>query len=175
MSGPGDRSAGRPVRRRIALSAGAVVTVGAALAFTGCSSTGTSARTAADRKSAAHLTVSGGYLPQPLLTDMAAAYFTVTNPDGTDAELTSVTSPLAAHTTLHTTTGTTMRQVDSLTVPAHGTLALGTGGDHLMLENLTHKPLVGDTVTLTLHFAHATPATTTVTVPVRPTTYRPKG
>jgi copper(I)-binding protein len=34
---------------------------------------------------------------------------------------------------------------------------------------------VGDKVTLTLHFTHATPATVTVTVPVRPTTYRPGG
>ncbi|MFF6955379.1 copper chaperone PCu(A)C [Streptomyces sp. NPDC088197] len=119
------------------------------------------------------VSVSGGYIPQPLLTDEAAAYVTVANAGGGDAELTSVSTPLAAHVTLHSTTGTTMRQVTALTVPAGGTLTLGTGGDHMMLENLTHKPRVGETVTLRLHFAHATPATVTVTVPVEATTYRP--
>nr|WP_223186720.1 copper chaperone PCu(A)C [Streptomyces sp. CBMA29] len=119
------------------------------------------------------VSVSGGYIPQPLLTDEAAAYVTVKNTGGGDAELTAVSTPLAAHVTLHSTTGTTMRQVTALTVPAGGTLTLGTGGDHMMLENLTHKPRVGETVTLRLHFAHATPATVTVTVPVEATTYRP--
>ncbi|SFE27559.1 hypothetical protein SAMN05216251_102345 [Actinacidiphila alni] len=117
--------------------------------------------------------VSTGYIPQPLLTDEAAAYVTVVNTGGGDAQLTSVTTSLSASATLHTTTGTTMRQVTALTVPAHGRLTLGTGGDHMMLERLTHKPGVGEKVTLRLHFTHATPATVTVTVPVRPTTYRP--
>jgi copper(I)-binding protein len=123
----------------------------------------------------AKLAVSTGYIPQPLLTDEAAAYVTVTNTGGTDAQLTSVSTPLAASVTLHTTTGTTMRQVGALTVPAGGKLVLGTGGDHMMLENLTHKPSVGEQITLLLHFTHASPATVTVTVPVRPTTYDPRG
>ncbi|MFI0718015.1 copper chaperone PCu(A)C [Streptomyces sp. NPDC021224] len=123
----------------------------------------------------ARLEVSGGYIPQPLLTDEAAAYVTVSNTGGTDAELTSVTTPLAAHVTLHTTTGTTMRQVSALTVPAGGRLTLGTGGAHMMLEGLTHKPSVGEQITLRLHFTHASPATVTVTVPVRPTAYDPRG
>jgi copper(I)-binding protein len=166
------------VRRRAltgAIAGGAAVAVaaGAGLILTGLSSS--AAGTGATNGSPAKLAVSGGYIPQPLLTDMAAAYFTVTNSGGTTAQLTSVTTPLAAHVTLHTTTGTTMRQVTSLTVPAGGKLALGNGADHLMLEDLTRKPPVGDKVTLTLHFAHATPATVNVTVPVRPTTYRPEG
>lgn len=158
------------MRRRALLGAlGGVVAVAAA----------TGAATGLTGHSGAHgpakLTVSGGYIPQPLLTDEAAAYVTVTNTGGTDAQLTSVSTALAAHTTLHDTTGTTMRQVTALTVPAGGRLALGTGGDHMMLETLTHKPRVGERVTLRLHFAHAVPATITVTVPVRPTTYSPKG
>lgn len=123
----------------------------------------------------ARLTVSGGYIPQPLLNDEAAAYVTVANTGGTDAQLTSVSTPLAAHVTLHTTTGTTMRQVTALTVPAGGRLTLGTGGAHMMLEGLTHKPSVGEQITLRLHFTDASPATVTVTVPVRPTTYDPRG
>lgn len=149
-----------------AVAGGAAVAAAAVVALGGGSSSAASP---------ARLSVTGGYVPRPLLTDMAAAYLTVRNTGGTPAELTSVTTPLAAHVTLHTTVGTTMRQVPSLTVPARGRLSLGLGADHLMLENLTHKPAVGDTVTLTLRFAHATPATVTVTVPVRPTTYRPGG
>lgn len=153
-----------------AVAGGAVVALAAVVGLGGCSATSASAH----GKGPAKLAVNGGYIPQPLLTDLAAAYVTVVNSGGTDAELTSVTTPLAAHVTLHTTQGTTMRQVTSLTVPAGGRLTLGTGGDHLMLENLTRRPAVGDTVPLTLHFAHATPATVTVTVPVRPTSYQPK-
>lgn len=125
--------------------------------------------------SPAELTVSGGYIPRPLLTDEAAAYVTVTNSGGTDAQLTSVSSSLAEHVSLHTTTGTTMRQATSLTVPAGGRLTLETGGNHLMLETLTHMPSVGERITLRLHFTNATPATVTLTVPVRPTAYHPKG
>ncbi|MEC3995582.1 copper chaperone PCu(A)C [Actinacidiphila sp. DG2A-62] len=166
-------------------AAGAVaVAATCAVLLAGCGSdagsswAGAGPRAAADAADAgrpAHLTVSGGYIPQPLLTDMAAAYFTVTSTNGGAARLTSVTTPLAEHVTLHTTVGTTMRQVSSFTVPAGGSLRLGTGGNHLMLENLARRPAVGDKVTLVLHFAHATPATLSVTVPVRPTTYTPKG
>jgi copper(I)-binding protein len=154
-----------------AAAGGAAVAVAAVV---GLGSASSSAAGAGDG-SPARLSVSDGYIPQPLLTDMAAAYVKVSNTGGSAAELTSVTSPLAAHVTLHTTTGTTMRQVESLRVPAGGSLQLGLGADHLMLENLTRRPAVGDKVTLTLHFTHATPATVTVTVLVRPTTYRPGG
>ncbi|WP_307795286.1 copper chaperone PCu(A)C [Actinacidiphila acididurans] len=148
-----------------AVAGGAAVAAAAVVAFGGSSSAA----------SAAHLSVTAGYIPRPLLTDEAAAYVTVTNSGGTAAELTSASSPLATYVTLHTSTGTTMRQVTALTVPPHGRLSLGLGADHLMLERLTHKPAVGETVPLTLHFAHAAPATVTVTVPVRPTTYQPGG
>jgi copper(I)-binding protein len=159
-----------------AVAGGAAVAVAAVVALGSSSSSAAGAGpSGAEGGAPARLAVSGGYLPQPLLTDMAAAYLTVHNTGGGAAELTSVTSPLAAHVTLHTTVGTTMRQVMSLPVPAGGSLTLGLGADHLMLENLTRRPAVGDKVTLTLHFTHATPATVTITVPVRPTTYRPGG
>ena len=170
----------RPFRRRRTRAGAAALVVlaaaatGGSVALTGCSS---AQQAGGDAKPAgpARLTVSGGYIPRPLLTDMAAAYFTVTNSGGGAARLTSVTSTLAAHATLHTTSHDTMQQVPSLPVPAGGRLTLGTGGDHVMLEDLSRRPSVGDKVTLTLHFAHASPATVTVTVPVRPTTYTPGG
>lgn len=159
--------------RRLAGALTGAVTGGAAVAAAAVVAVVALSGGSSAAASPARLSVTGGYVPRPLLTDMAAAYLTVRNTGGSPAELTSVTTPLAAHVTLHTTVGTTMRQVPSLSVPARGRLSLGLGADHLMLENLARMPAVGDSVALTLHFAHATPATVTVTVPVRPTTYRP--
>ncbi|SEG45478.1 hypothetical protein SAMN05216223_105265 [Actinacidiphila yanglinensis] len=173
-SGTGNRPGGVGRRTRVgaaALVVLAAVATGGTIALTGCSSSSDAPASGGPAK----LAVTGAYIPRPLLTDEAAAYFTVTNSGGSAAQLTSVSSSLAAHGTLHTTTDDTMRQVTSLTVPPGGRLTLSTGGDHVMLETLTHKPAVGDKVTLTLHFAHATPAAMTVTVPVRPTTYHPGG
>ncbi|WAP57056.1 copper chaperone PCu(A)C [Streptomyces sp. S465] len=118
------------------------------------------------------LSVSGAYLPRPPMTDMAAGFLTVRNTGGGADELTSVTTPLASEVTLHSTKGTRMKEVSSLGVPANGRLELSSGGDHLMLTKLTHRPKVGEKVTFTLHFATSDPIE--IKVPVEPTTYRPK-
>ncbi|MET7762436.1 copper chaperone PCu(A)C [Streptomyces sp. NPDC005336] len=118
------------------------------------------------------LSVSGAYLPQPPMTDMAAGFLTVRNTGGGADRLTSITTPLASDVTLHSTTGGRMKQVSSLDVPSDGLLKLTSGGDHLMLTNLTHRPKVGEKVSFTLHFATSDPIV--IKVPVEPTTYRPK-
>ncbi|MEV6129258.1 copper chaperone PCu(A)C [Streptomyces violaceusniger] len=118
------------------------------------------------------LSVTGAYVSQPPMTDMAAGYLTVRNAGGGADELTSVTTPLASEVTLHTTKGTRMKQVSSLGVPADNRLELSSGGDHLMLTNLSHRPKVGEKVSFTLHFATSAPIE--IKVPVEPTTYRPK-
>lgn len=117
------------------------------------------------------LSALGGFVPQPLMEDMAAGYVTVRNDGDAADELTSVTTALAGKVTLHTTQDNTMKQVKQLDVPAGGELELARGGDHLMLEKLGRKPKVGEKVTLTLHFAKSQPIK--VEVPVEPTTYRP--
>ncbi|MGP3941191.1 copper chaperone PCu(A)C [Streptomyces sp. 6N106] len=118
------------------------------------------------------LSVTGAYVSQPPMTDMAAGYLTVRNAGGGADELTSVTTPLASEVTLHTTKGTRMKQVSSLDVPANDRVELSSGGDHLMLTNLSHRPKVGEKVSFTLHFATSAPIE--IKVPVEPTTYRPK-
>jgi copper(I)-binding protein len=149
-----------PVRRRRALAAGAALL--ALTAVSACSS----------GRSAAELRVSGAYIPQPALADMAAGYFTVTNTGGTDATLTSVTSSFAASITMHSTTDGRMRTADSFDVPAGGKLVLSLGGNHLMLMDLKRKPLAGEKVSLKLHFSDADPIT--VPVPVKPAGYQPR-
>ncbi|WP_431771950.1 copper chaperone PCu(A)C [Streptomyces cucumeris] len=118
------------------------------------------------------LSVSGAYLPQPSMDDMAAGFLTVRNAGAGADRLTSVSTPLAAEVTLHHTAGNRMKQVSSLDVPANGRLELASGGDHLMLTKLTHRPKVGEKVEFTLRFANSDPIE--IKVPVEPTTYRPK-
>lgn len=123
-----------------------------------------------DASARPRLTVSGAFLPEPVTTGMAAGFLVVGNTGGSDA-LTSVTSDLAARVTLHSTHAGRMAAQGSFTVPAHGRLDFARGGNHLMFEQLTRKPRVGETVTLRLHFRRS--GTLTVTVPVKPATYYP--
>ncbi|MER0243720.1 copper chaperone PCu(A)C [Streptomyces sp. HSW2009] len=118
------------------------------------------------------LSVDGAYLPQPPTADIAAGYLSVRNTGGTADELTSVTSALSDDVTMHTTEGGAMRKVTAFEVPAGGRLDLARGGNHLMLEKLTRQPKVGETITLTLHFA--TSPAVEVKVPVKPTSYLPE-
>ncbi|MFE0042333.1 copper chaperone PCu(A)C [Streptomyces albireticuli] len=119
------------------------------------------------------LSVSGAYLPQPAMPDMAAAYLTVKNTGGKADQLTSVTSPLSGDITMHTTEGSQMKHAAELDVPAKGELKLTRGGTHLMLGKLGHKPKVGEKIEFTLHFA--TSGAVKVRVPVESTTFRPQG
>jgi len=48
-----------------------------------------------------------------------------------------------------------MRTIESLAIPAGGTVELREGHDHLMLEGLTHALKEGDTVQLTLTLVDA--------------------
>ncbi|MFI8166888.1 copper chaperone PCu(A)C [Streptomyces sp. NPDC085931] len=120
---------------------------------------------------AAELSVGSAYMPQPVSDEMAAGFLTVTNKGGTADALTSVSSDIAGRVTVHETTGGAMREVESLTVPAHGELVLRTGGDHLMFEQLKRKPKEGQTVSVELRFAHSDPVE--VEMPVKAATYTP--
>ena len=118
------------------------------------------------------LTITGGYIPQPASTDVAAAYLTVAN-SGAVADTitkitTSVTSDVMAMT--ETTSGTigTMTDLSSVIVPAHGSVSLTPGHAHLMLENPTRALKEGDKVSMTISFSHA--GTVTLTLPVVPIT-----
>jgi periplasmic copper chaperone A len=83
-----------------------------------------------------------------------AAYMTLRADAG--AKLIAVSSPVAGRCSVHemTISGNLMkmRALDTVTIPAGGTLALAEGHDHLMLEDLTHTLKEGDKVPLTLTF-----------------------
>ncbi|MEV7288233.1 copper chaperone PCu(A)C [Streptomyces sp. NPDC093252] len=116
------------------------------------------------------LAVSAAYMPQPVSDSMAAGFLTVSNRGGEAAELVSVTSDLG-EVTVHETVDGRMSEVESLAVPAGGRLELASGGNHLMFEKLTHKPLEGEKVAVKLHFAGIEPVD--VEIPVKASTYTP--
>lgn len=152
------------MRREAAAAALAVVAATAA-----CSASGASSGDAAP--DGPRLSVTGAYVPEPPLDDMAAGYFTVANTGSEPDKLTSVTSDIAGDVSMHSTTPEgAMKEEKELPVPAGGKLELRTGGLHLMLMDLKRKPAVGDTVTFTLRFATSEPIT--VRAPVKPATHR---
>ncbi|GBF05669.1 copper(I)-binding protein, DUF461 [Deinococcus aerius] len=84
-----------------------------------------------------------------------SAFLTLRNTGRAPVVLTGVRTPLARHAMLMTTRRdaqglTGMSAVNTLTVPAGGTLKLGPDGDHLMLMDLARVPRVGEKVPLTL-------------------------
>ncbi len=156
---------------RRALTVAAAVGAGVT-ALVGCGSshpaTGSSFPTGSATIGSLHIT--GAYVPLNASPSVAAAYFTVTD-DGAADTLLSVTSPISRSIGLHRTVdhGSTgeMLPVVSLPVSQSAALRLAPGGYHVMLMSpATMK--VGQTVALTLHFAHA--GAVTVQTPVVPLT-----
>ncbi|WP_432026798.1 copper chaperone PCu(A)C [Streptomyces sp. 1222.5] len=142
----------------------AAAALAGALALAGCSGSG------ADSGKAG-LSVGSPYMPQPVSADMAAGFLTITNEGTAEDELTSVSSDVAGRVTMHSTVGGAMAEKSSFAIPAHGRLVFRSGGNHLMFEELKHKPRQGQTVTVKLTFAESGPLT--VEMPVKSATYNP--
>ena len=138
----------------------------AALTLAGCG-----ADSSANTSAQPELKVTGAYMPAPSMDTMAAGFFTVTNTGGADT-LTGVTSDLSDDITLHSTKNGTMEEEKSFAVPADGTLDFASGGNHLMFENLTHRPKEGEKVSVELRFAKS--GTVKISMPVKSATYNPK-
>ncbi|MCP9958161.1 copper chaperone PCu(A)C [Streptomyces sudanensis] len=116
--------------------------------------------------------VRGAFVPEPVNTDMAAGFLTVTNTGGAGDTLTSVTSDLSDEVQMHETKDRRMRQVDSFDLPAHGELRLERGGDHLMFMGLKRLPKQGDKIKVELRFEKSGPIE--VEVPVEDRTHDPR-
>jgi copper(I)-binding protein len=151
-------------RRTALIGAGLAAVLGAGTILVACSSSD-------GRPADAKLTIVDPYIPLPATAGgMGAGYLTVRNDGGQD-ELIRVSSPAAKSVTLHSSSDSSMQEVSSLTVPAHGTLQLARGGNHLMIMGWQQPPAVGDQLDLDLTFSRS--GTIHVKVPVEPLTYRP--
>jgi copper(I)-binding protein len=105
----------------------------------------------------AAVSVTGAEVRVPTVPDVTAGYLKITNTGPADT-LTGVRSTAAAKVEMHRMLvkgGTmTMERMDSVPVPAGGTVEFSRGATHLMLMN-PRTLQVGERVPLTLHFATA--------------------
>ncbi|MFE2105684.1 copper chaperone PCu(A)C [Kitasatospora sp. NPDC059463] len=158
--------------RRTALAGAALATaLGGGAFLVACGAGGQDAGAGASASGAARLSVADSYIPMPPAGGMAAGYLTVRNDGGQGDALVKVSSPGASSVTMHRSTASSMEQVDTLDVPAHGALELARGGAHLMIMGWQKAPALGDELELDLTFART--GTISVKVPVKELTYRP--
>jgi copper(I)-binding protein len=93
-----------------------------------------------------------------------AAYATLTNTGTSTLKITETSSPSVQMAMLHETSVVNgvaqMRMLDSLSIPAGGTVLLAPGGKHLMLMGLKNVPKSGDH--LSIVFTDSTGCVTSV-------------
>ncbi|MEO8635105.1 MAG: copper chaperone PCu(A)C [Gemmatimonadales bacterium] len=111
------------------------------------------------------LEITDGFAREPIIQASGAAYLTIHNTGSVADTLLMAESPEAAGAMFH---GQSMSHLDQLPIPPGATVALAPGGTHLMLTDFARMPVVGDSLTLILDFAHA--GKLTFKVPVRPVT-----
>jgi copper(I)-binding protein len=101
------------------------------------------------------LQASGGWMrAMPPGQPTAAAYLTLRNADDKSARLVAASTPVARRVEIHESSQVDgmwrMRKLDSLAIPAGGSVTLAPGGVHLMLLGLTRPVREGDSLTITL-------------------------
>ncbi len=86
-------------------------------------------------------------------------YFQVSNRGEQHEQLIAISTPVAERAEIHRSVDhggmMAMEPVESLLIPAGGTVRLAPGGHHVMLLNLTRALATGDTVRATLRFHSA--------------------
>lgn len=107
------------------------------------------------------VTAKGGWFRYLLPQIPAGGFVTLTNSGDVDAVLTGASSPACGTAMLHESMNRSgmdmMIHVKSVTIPAHGTFHFQPGAYHIMC--MKPKMKTGDTVDVTLTFAHAPPLT----------------
>ncbi len=107
------------------------------------------------------LTIADAYAAEPVSDEAAVVYLTIRNGTSAADTLVAAATPIAATAGVHHQMAmgamTHMEPAGPVPVPAGGELRLEPGGTHLMLERLTARPRVGDTIDVTLTFSRAGP------------------
>ncbi|RDI63487.1 copper chaperone PCu(A)C [Nocardia pseudobrasiliensis] len=149
-----------PTTRAAALLAAAIVP----LLVAGCSSgSGTDNRAQADA-----VTVTDQWV-KAADTGMSAAFARFTNDSDREVRLVDATGPAAARMEIHETVDAngskTMRpKAGGLAIPAHGSVTLSPGGDHLMFLDLKAPLRTGSQTPITVKYADGSAATFTAQV-----------
>jgi copper(I)-binding protein len=98
------------------------------------------------------LRITGGFAYEPIIQASGAAYFTVKNGGTAPDTLLGVSSPAASGAMLH---GGSMAHLSVIEIPAGGTVRLKSGDTHIMLSDFITMPQAGDSLPITVQFAHA--------------------
>jgi copper(I)-binding protein len=105
--------------------------------------------------SEAGMTLSDAWVRSVIPSRPAAGYFTLGNGTGQDRKIVSASSPDCGMLMLHRSEhngGEHMVMVDSVDVPAHGSVSFAPGGYHLMCVRPSGRVKPGNTVEMTLTF-----------------------
>ena len=146
--------------RRVFLVSRTIVLVAVVAALAGCSGSTPSASTPVANNAFSYACAAGGD---------CGAFMTISNPGGPANKLVAVTTTVTDRAELHTMAkdasgAMMMKRVDSIEVPAVGTVELKPGSFHVMLFGLNKELKVGDTFPLTLKFEQGGESTITVQV-----------
>ncbi len=102
------------------------------------------------------LTLSGAWVRSLVPSRPAAGYVTVKNDTDKDRKVVSASSPdcgmLMLHQSMHKNGVDKMMMVESVDVPAHGSVSFAPGGYHLMCMKPGDKVKPGNTIKMTLTF-----------------------
>lgn len=139
----------------------AAVALGALLVFGAAACSDGSGRAGAQPEATpTRVEVVGATIDWPANPSVAAVRMQVRNATARDDRLVSVSSSVAASSSIHRS-GTddqgrsTMRSVDGVAIPARSTVTFEPGGLHVMLSDLQEDLAIGDEVTLDLTFERA--------------------
>ena len=108
------------------------------------------------------LTVDHGFAFEPITAASGAAYFRIRNGGNVADTVLDASSPAAKGASFH---GSSMAHQEVLEIPPGGEMELKPGAAHLMLTDFTAPPRAGDSLAVTLRFAHA--GSVTLQLPVR--------
>ncbi|WP_421990170.1 copper chaperone PCu(A)C [Roseococcus sp.] len=114
------------------------------------------------------IAVEGGWTRAAGQGAQGAGFFSIRNTGAQADTLVAASSPAAARVELHTSLREgdvmRMRPVESIPLPAGGSVALAPGGLHMMLIGLTRPLVVGQTIPVSLRFERAGQVTVNLTV-----------
>nr|WP_243845274.1 copper chaperone PCu(A)C [Microbacterium halimionae] len=130
----------------------------AALALTGCASTGDTATAESAAPAGDVVAISDAWV-KAADSGMSAAFGELTNEGTADATIVSISSDASTSLQLHETVENdsgdmVMQEKDGgFVIPAGGTFTLEPGGNHFMLMDLTDPLVAGDDVSFTVTFS----------------------
>jgi len=100
----------------------------------------------------AGMTISNAWVRSVVPSRPAAGYFTLKNESGKDRKIVSAASADCGMLMLHLSKGEKMMMVDSVDVPAGGSVSFAPGAYHLMCMKPSERVKPGNTVKMTLTF-----------------------